>query len=48
MWQINPQRNDRNYKIKLQSGTKRRICIFKEVIEFVHRTKRFKREKSGI
>ena len=47
-WQIKPQRNDKNYKIKIQNGIKRRICIFKELIEFIHRTKRFKREKFGI
>ena len=42
-WQIKPQRNDHNYKMKLENGVKRRICMFKELIEFIHRTKRFKR-----
>ena len=47
-WQIKPQRNDKYYKKKLENGVKRRICIFKELIDFIHRTKRFKREKFGI
>ena len=47
-WQIKPQRQDKNYKVKLTNGTKRRIYIFKEIIEFIQRTKRFKREKFGI
>ena len=41
VWQVKPQRKDKNYKTKIENGTKRRICIFKELIEFVYRTKRF-------
>ena len=48
VWQIKPQRDDENYKMKITNGIHRRICIFKEIIEFVQRTKRFKREKYGI
>ena len=47
-WQIKPHRKDKNYKVKLVNGAKRRIYIFKELIEFIQRTKRFKREKFGI
>ena len=42
VWQIKQQKDDRNFKIKL--GIHRRVCIIKEIIEFVNRTKRFKRE----
>ena len=47
-WQIKPQRKDKDYKIKIENGTKRRISIFKEIINFIYLTKRFKREKFGI
>ena len=43
-WQLKPKRNDENYKIKLENGLKRRIYIFKEIIEFVHRTKDLKKK----
>ena len=48
VWQVKPQRKDKDYKIKIENGTKRRIYIFEELIEFIYHTKRFKREKSGI
>ena len=47
-WQVKPHRNDKNYKIKIINGQKRGIFIFKELIEFVQRTKRFNREKFAI
>ena len=43
-WKIKPQGNDNHYKVKMENDIKRRICIFKELMEFIHRTKRFKRE----
>ena len=47
-WQVKPIRKEKNYKIKMENRTKRRVIIIKELIEFIHRTKRFKREKYGI
>ena len=38
-WQIKPCRDDINYKLKVRNGIKRRIYIFKELIDFVQRTK---------
>ena len=46
-WQSKSQRDDKNYKLKINNGHKRRVYIFKEIIEFVQRTKRFNR-KFGI
>ena len=43
LWQIKPQKDDQNSKTKLTNGIHRRICILKEIIQFVNRTKRFKR-----
>ena len=37
VWQVKPRRKDINYKTKIENGTKRRICIFKELTEFVYR-----------
>ena len=48
IWQVKPLRKDKNYKIKITNGINRRIYIFREIIEFVRRTKRFDREKFGI
>ena len=47
-WQVKPVRKEKDYKIKIENRTKTRVIIIKELIEFIHRTKRFKREKYGI
>ena len=47
-WQVKPHKNDKNCKDKIKNGTNRKICIFKELIEFVKRTKRFNREKFAL
>ena len=47
-WQLKPHKDDKNYKLKINNGHKRRVYIFKEIIEFVQQTKRFSREKFGI
>ena len=48
IWQVKPARKEKNYKLKMENKTKRRVIIIRELIEFIHRTKRFKREKYGI
>ena len=47
-WQVKPSRDDQYYKNKMNRRLNRRIFIFKEIIEYVHRTMRFRRERFGI
>ena len=47
-WQQKPLKSDEFYKSKLARALNQRVFIIKEIIEYVHKTKRFKREKYGI